>query len=51
MTPGDFMSFITGLSMLYAPIRKLNKVNIEIQEGIAASKQDLRAAGHHARDR
>jgi len=39
MTPGDFMSFITALSMLYAPIRKLNKVNIEIQEGIAASKR------------
>ncbi len=39
LTPGDFMSFLTGLSMLYAPIRKLNKVNIEIQEGIAASKR------------
>lgn len=39
MTPGDFLSFITALSMLYAPIRKLNKVNIEIQEGIAASKR------------
>jgi ATP-binding cassette, subfamily B, bacterial MsbA len=39
MTPGEFMSFITGLSMLYAPIRKLNKVNIEIQEGIAAARR------------
>ncbi len=39
LTPGDFMSFITGLSLLYAPIRKLNKVNIEIQEGIAAAKR------------
>jgi subfamily B ATP-binding cassette protein MsbA len=39
LTPGDFLSFLTGLSMLYAPIRKLNKVNIEIQEGIAASKR------------
>jgi ATP-binding cassette, subfamily B, bacterial MsbA len=39
LTPGDFISFLTGLSMLYAPIRKLNKVNIEIQEGIAASKR------------
>jgi subfamily B ATP-binding cassette protein MsbA len=39
MTPGDFMSFITALSLLYAPIRKLNKVNIEIQEGIAASRR------------
>jgi ATP-binding cassette, subfamily B, bacterial MsbA len=39
LTPGEFMSFITGLTLLYAPIRKLNKVNIEIQEGIAASKR------------
>ncbi|HVN72168.1 MAG TPA: lipid A export permease/ATP-binding protein MsbA [Desulfomonilia bacterium] len=37
MTAGEFMSFITALSMLYAPIRKLNKVNIEIQEGTAAA--------------
>ncbi|MEN6446799.1 MAG: lipid A export permease/ATP-binding protein MsbA [Syntrophaceae bacterium] len=39
MTAGEFMSFITALSMLYAPIRKLNKVNIEIQEGIAAARR------------
>jgi subfamily B ATP-binding cassette protein MsbA len=39
MTPGEFMSFLTALSMLYAPIRKLNKVNIEIQEGIAAARR------------
>jgi subfamily B ATP-binding cassette protein MsbA len=39
MTPGDFLSFITALSLLYSPIRKLNKVNIEIQEGIAASRR------------
>jgi subfamily B ATP-binding cassette protein MsbA len=39
MSPGEFMSFITALSMLYAPIRKLNKVNIEIQEGIAAARR------------
>lgn len=39
MTPGEFMSFITALSLLYSPIRKLNKVNIEIQEGIAASRR------------
>jgi len=39
MTPGDFMSFITGLSLLYSPIRKLNKVYIEIQEGTAAARR------------
>jgi subfamily B ATP-binding cassette protein MsbA len=39
MTPGEFLSFITALSLLYSPIRKLNKVNIEIQEGIAAAQR------------
>ncbi len=39
MTPGDFISFLTALSMLYAPIRKLNNLNIDIQEGIAAAKR------------
>ncbi|HQP30158.1 MAG TPA: lipid A export permease/ATP-binding protein MsbA [Deltaproteobacteria bacterium] len=38
-TPGDFFSFITAVFMLYAPIRKLNDINIEIQEGIAAAKR------------
>ncbi|HOO37102.1 MAG TPA: lipid A export permease/ATP-binding protein MsbA [Deltaproteobacteria bacterium] len=39
MTPGEFGSFILALGMLYAPIRKLNTVNIEIQEGIAAARR------------
>ena len=37
MTPGEFFSFMTGLFLLYAPIRDLNKVNLEVQEGIAAA--------------
>ncbi|MGC9325976.1 MAG: lipid A export permease/ATP-binding protein MsbA [Desulfomonilia bacterium] len=39
LTPGEFGSFILALGLLYAPIRKLNNVNIEIQEGIAAAKR------------
>jgi len=39
MTAGDFASFILALGMLYSPIRKLNNLNIEIQEGIAAAKR------------
>jgi ATP-binding cassette, subfamily B, bacterial MsbA len=39
MTPGDFASFILALGMLYAPIRKLNSLNIDIQEGIAAARR------------
>ena len=37
LTPGAFFSFITALFMLYAPIRDLNKVNLEVQEGLAAA--------------
>jgi ATP-binding cassette, subfamily B, bacterial MsbA len=39
MTAGDFASFLLALGMLYAPIRKLNNLNIDIQEGIAASRR------------
>ncbi len=37
LTPGTFFSFMTALLMLYAPIRDLNKVNLQIQEGLAAA--------------
>jgi subfamily B ATP-binding cassette protein MsbA len=37
VTPGTFFSFMTALFMLYAPIRDLNKVNLEVQEGMAAA--------------
>jgi len=37
LTPGAFFSFMTALLMLYAPIRDLNKVNLEVQEGLAAA--------------
>jgi len=37
LTPGAFFSFMTALFMLYAPIRDINKVNLEVQEGMAAA--------------
>jgi len=37
LTPGAFFSFLTALFMLYAPIRDLSKVNLEIQEGMAGA--------------
>jgi subfamily B ATP-binding cassette protein MsbA len=37
LTPGTFFSFMTALLMLYAPIRDLSKVNLEVQEGLAAA--------------
>ena len=37
LTPGTFFSFMTALLMLYAPLRDLSKVNLEVQEGLAAA--------------
>jgi ATP-binding cassette, subfamily B, bacterial MsbA len=37
LTPGTFFSFMTALFLLYAPIRDLSRVNLEIQEGMAAA--------------
>ncbi len=37
MTFGAFSSFLAALFMLYAPIRELSKVNLELQEGLAAA--------------
>ncbi len=39
MTPGEFFSFMTALALLYDPLRGLSKVNLLIQEGIAAAKR------------
>ncbi len=37
LSPGAFFSFLAALFMLYAPIRDLSKVNLEIQEGMAGA--------------
>lgn len=37
ISPGSFGSFLAALLMLYAPIRNLSKVNLEVQEGLAAA--------------
>ncbi|MFP4158479.1 MAG: ABC transporter ATP-binding protein [Desulfobacterales bacterium] len=36
-TPGTFFSFMTAVMMLYAPIRKLSRLNNAIQRGMAAA--------------
>ena len=37
LTPGAFFSFMAALFLLYQPIKDLNKVNLEIQDGLAAA--------------
>lgn len=39
MTAGAFFSFIAALGMLYEPIKRLNKLNLLIQEGVAAAER------------
>ncbi len=38
-TPGNFFSFTAALLMLYEPIKRLNKENHNIQQGLAASQR------------
>jgi ATP-binding cassette, subfamily B, bacterial MsbA len=38
-TPGTFFSFLAALFMLYEPIKRLNEVNMNIQEGVAAGER------------
>jgi subfamily B ATP-binding cassette protein MsbA len=38
-TQGEFLSFMLALSMLYNPIRSLNKENHNIQQGVAAAQR------------
>jgi subfamily B ATP-binding cassette protein MsbA len=39
MTTGAFFSFIAALGMLYEPIKRLNKLNLLVQEGMAAAER------------
>ncbi len=36
-TPGTFFSFLTALFMIYEPIKGVSKVNMTVQEGLAAA--------------
>jgi ATP-binding cassette, subfamily B, bacterial MsbA len=38
-SPGTFFSFLGGLVMLYEPIKRINEVNLLIQEGVAAGER------------
>jgi ATP-binding cassette, subfamily B, bacterial MsbA len=38
-TPGDFMSFTAALLFLYEPIKRLNKENHNVQQGLAATQR------------
>jgi subfamily B ATP-binding cassette protein MsbA len=39
LTPGDFASFLTAAFMMYAPMKKLSRVNATLQQAVAASQR------------
>ena len=39
LTAGEFMSFITALFLMYGPIKKLSRVNANLQQAVAASER------------
>ncbi len=39
LTPGEFASFLTAAFMMYAPIKKLSRVNAGLQQAIAAAQR------------
>jgi len=39
LTPGDFVAFVAALFMMYAPAKKLSRVNANIQQALAASER------------
>ncbi|MEM7587108.1 MAG: ABC transporter ATP-binding protein, partial [Acidobacteriota bacterium] len=41
LTPSQVVQFLTNLMMLYDPVRKLNKVNLVLQESLAAAHRVL----------
>jgi subfamily B ATP-binding cassette protein MsbA len=42
LTAGQFASFLTALALMYAPIKKLNKVNLSLNTALSASERVFR---------
>lgn len=38
LSPGEFVAFITGMSMVFEPVRRLMNVNAVLQRGLVAAK-------------
>ncbi|MFZ2490823.1 MAG: ABC transporter transmembrane domain-containing protein [Thermoanaerobaculia bacterium] len=42
LTTGEFVAFLAALAMMYAPIKKLNKVNLSVNTALAAAERVFR---------
>jgi subfamily B ATP-binding cassette protein MsbA len=48
MTQGDFFSFVVAAFMMYGPIKKLSRVNTNLQQAIAASERIFELLDTHS---
>jgi ATP-binding cassette, subfamily B, bacterial MsbA len=48
LTTGDFVAFITALFLMYAPARKLSRVNADLQQAAAAAERVFEILDTHS---
>jgi subfamily B ATP-binding cassette protein MsbA len=48
LTTGEFVTFITALFMMYAPARKLSRVNADLQQAAAAAERVFETLAIHS---
>ena len=48
LTPGEFVVFITALFLMYAPARKLSRVNADLQQAAAAAERIFEILDTHS---
>jgi len=48
MTQGDFMTFVVAAFLMYGPIKKLSRVNTNLQQSIAASERIFEILDTHS---
>ena len=48
LTPGEFTAFIVALFMMYAPAKKLSRVNADLQQAMAASERVFEILDSHS---
>jgi subfamily B ATP-binding cassette protein MsbA len=47
LTPGEFTSFVTALLLMYGPVKKLSRVNANLQQAVAASERIFELLDKH----
>ena len=48
MTQGDFLMFVVAAFMMYTPVRKLSRVNANLQQAMAASERIFEMLDTHS---